>query len=166
MADASIKTYNHDIVGFWNRINRFIIELMKSASSGVNAMNDYDQQRLVSYLNALKLFHAWCVGAPQLDLVETHPREYVLEAAPAILPIENEAIDDLIRLFVIARDELVNSQSSRNACGLISFDSLRFTSVLFKAEKFLTEYVKVATPLDCPESAPSSPMTGSGKIGV
>lgn len=164
--ETGMKTYNHDIAGLYVRINRFIEELAKSASSNVNQMSTFDQARLVSYIAAIRKYQAWVMAAPQLDLPETHPRGIDLPAPPVLPEIENEAVQDLIRLFIISRDELVGSQSSRNAAGLISFDNTRFTAIIDKAEKFLTEYVQAATPLDLPESSPNAPMTGAGKQGV
>lgn len=158
--------YNHDVRGLHTRINRFIVELLKSGSSSVSQVSSFDQARLQSYLTAVKTYHAWVVGQPQLDLPETNPREYELDENPNIEVVENESVRDVIVLLELARDELVNSQSARNASGVIGFDSTRFLSVVDKAQAFLDTYIADVTPLDLPESSPMREVTGPGDTGV
>jgi hypothetical protein len=109
---------------------------------------------------------AWVTSQPQLDLPETHPREIMLKAGPVITDVENESVNDVLRMVMIARDELVNSQSARVPAGLIKFDAARLTAVIQKCEAFLTNYIKVVDPLDLPESSPGVGLSGSGKVGV
>lgn len=157
---------NHDVVGLHSRINRFLEELIKSVSSSTSQVNVFDQERLKSYLGAILIYHDWVVGQPALDLPETHPREYALEASPVVPDVENENINDLVRLLVLAREELVNSQSARDPANLNKFDSARLLAVVAKAQAFLTEYIQKATPLDLPESSPQAVVSGSGRTGV
>lgn len=166
MAESAGKVNNHDIVGVHVRINRFIVELQKSASSAGSEVTEHDQARLESYLAALDTYHAWIVAQPQLDCPETHPREYTLQADPEIVDAENESINDAVRLLVVARDETVNSQSARQASGLKGFDSTRLTSYIEKVRRLLEDYIKPATALDLPESSPQSLSTGSGLGGI
>ena len=163
---SDLGVYNHDIVGLYNRMNRFLVELQKSQSSSLSKMVSFDQYRLVSYLDALDTYHAWVVGQPQLDLPETTPRFYSLEAGPEIVDTESEEVNDAVRLLVLARDELINSQSARQGSGMVSFDSVRLTAVIEKTRQFLVTYIQVATPLDQPESSPMKPVTGPGLGGV
>ncbi len=165
MASNTI-TYNHDIAGFWRRINRFIYELHKSVSSAGSSMNDYDQERLASYLTAMRAYHDWVTGQPQLDLPETHPREMQLEVPDTRSDVENESVRDVIVMFELARDELANGQSSRQGSGLNKFDSARLLALLGKAQTFLDDYIAQITPLDLPESSPMRAMTESGRGGV
>ena len=158
--------YNHDVAGFYRRVNRFIEELVKAQSSGGSQILDADIARLDSYLQSIVTYRDWVVAQPQLDLPETHPRAYPLDDVPAIPELENESIMDLIRLFVLQRDELVNSQSARLGSGLIGFDDVRLMALVQKGQSFLTNYVKTTTPLDLPESSPSASMTGPGRGGV
>ena len=158
--------YNHDVLGLHRRINRFIEEVAKSTSSGGSQVNEYDQNRLSTYLQAIKGYHDWVVAQPQLDLPETHPRTWPLQANPEIPEIENESAVDVVNMLELARDELVSGQSARNASGLIKFDSTRLMAVVDKAEKFLQDYISVVTPLDLPESSPMKQQTPPGKRGV
>ena len=166
MAETSKSVNNHDVVGIWDRLNRFIVEIYKSQSSQVSQFFSADQLRLASYLDAIDGYHAWVVSQPQLDLPETSPRVYVLKAAPAVTDTENDEVDNLIRLFELTRDELINSQSARQGSGFIPFDSVRLTAIVSKAREFLNTFVQQSTPLDLPESSPQTPTMGSGIGGI
>jgi len=157
---------NHDIVGLYNRLNRFIVELHKSVSSQTSQVNEFDQERLASYLDAVDTFHKWVISQPHLDLPETAPRTYTLEASPEVTETENENVNDLIRLLTLARDELTNSQSARDPANLNRFDSNRLTAMISKSRAFLTDYIVPVTPLDLPESSPQEASTGSGLTGI
>lgn len=166
MADATQVVYNHDIVGIQTRFNRFITEMYNSVSNGTSQTNTFDQARLSSYLDAIDGYHAWVLSQPHLDLPETSPRAYALEANPVIADIENEDLADVIRMLQISRDEIVNSQSARDAAGLNKFDSARLSAIIAKVRAFLTTYMTKVSPLDLPESSPQDPLSGPGKTGV
>lgn len=166
MATASQIVYNHDIVGVWDRLNRFIEETQKAVSANVSLTNEFDIARLTTYLDAVDRYLAWIVAQPQLDLPETSPREYALEPGPEPIPVENEDMDDLLRLLRLARDEVVNSQSARFGSGLMPPDQKRLTATIAKARAFLKDYIVPTQPLDLPESSPAKLMSGSGKTGV
>lgn len=159
-------TYNHDISGLYRRFNRFIMELHYSVSSGGSQVNRFDQERLMTYIDAIRAYQGWIVGQPQLDLPETHPKEYPLNPTPEVQDLENESIVDFIRLLEVARDEIVSSQSSRDAAGLKIFDNARLTANIDKVEAFLNQYVQEVTPLDLPETSPQTSMSGPGHTGV
>lgn len=161
-----MNTYNHDIVGIWNRMNRFIKEAMKQQSSNVSQVNQFDIARLKSYLSAIRFYHDHVQAAPDLDLPETTPRLHELREAPVVVDMENESLSDICRLLELGRDELVNSQSARQGAKLIEFDSVRFLQIIEKCERFMADYVEVATPLDLPESSPRAAMTGPGNQGI
>lgn len=163
---GAMVVYNHDVVGLWDRINRFIEELSKSVSSNVSITNSFDIARLETYLNSIDRYHSWVKAQPQLDLPETSPRVYELFPAPVVPVIENEDTDDIIRMLLLARDEVVNSQSSRLGSGLIAPDSARLTAVISKARAFLIDYIIPTQPLDLPESSPAQIMSGAGRTGV
>jgi hypothetical protein len=159
-------TRNHDIFGVYNRMNRFIEEMYHSVSADVSQMNSFDQARMQKYIDNIRGYVAWVVGQPQLDLPETAPREYPLEAPPVIGSAESEEINDILHMLVVARDEIISSQSARDPSGLIPFDAARFGAVIDKIEAFLKTYVATLTPLDLPESSPQAPTTGPGRTGI
>jgi hypothetical protein len=163
---TGVITYNHDVAGLQRRINRFIYEMIKSVSNAGSLMNEYDKNRLSTYLTAIRAYVGWVVSQPQLDLPETSPRAITLDPNPTWELMENEAIIDVIRMLEIARDELVNSQASRASSGLNKFDEARILALVTKVEDFLTKYINVITPLDLPESTPMRAMTGAGQTGV
>lgn len=166
MADPTIQIYNHDIAGLVARIQRFVEELAGSSSSGVSLMNTYDQTRLSSYLNALAAYQAWIVANPQLDLPETNRKTFSVKPLLGVPEVENESIQDLLRMFDLACEELLNCQSARMPSGLIKFDADRLSAIFTKAGNLLTNYIQKADPLDLPESSPAVPMTAPGKAGI
>lgn len=164
MAESTINsTHNHDVAGLHQRINRFIEEMYKSASSNVSEFINFDTVRLKSYLYAIVKYHEWIKAQPQLDLPETTPRVYLLKPNPIIEDLENESVKDVIRMLELTRDEIVASQSSRRPSGMIKFDSVRLEAIIEKIEAFISDYVEQATPIDLPESSPQTAITGHGK---
>lgn len=166
MAEENRFVYNHDVVGFHRRINRFIVELIHSVSSNVSQLSKFDINRMKSYIKAIREYQQWCTSQPQLDLPETAPMKFPLEADPVIPDVENESVADAINMLILAREELVNSQSARQASGLIGFDGERLKAIVDKLDAFLDSYVSSATPLDLPESSPQEPMVEAGLKGV
>ncbi len=161
-----MQVFNNDIAGLYSRINRYITELIKCASSNVADINEHDRARIGAYITALQFYINWSTSQPFLDLPETHPKTIELENAPEIPLIENLMVADLISLLVRGRDEIINSQSARNSNGIISFDLARINAVLTKIRSFLLEYVDKVTPVDMPESSPKYPDTGTGSTGI
>lgn len=168
MAMENKLVYNHDLLGLYNRLNRILFEMSKCQSTGTTDINDYDQNRIKSYLDALDNYVAWFRSVPHLDLPETHPREYPLPEAPEVKreEIENECVADLCTMLTLARDEMCNCQSARLGSGMIDFDFIRFTNVVEKCRVYMNTYVQNVTPLDMPESAPKYAQVGQGRVGV
>lgn len=160
------KVLNHDICGFVRRVDRFVFELHKSASSSLAAMNEFDKVRLIAYLASARAYLGWVISQPQLDLPESSPREYDIEDIEPFELVDSEDINDLIRMWELLRIELINSQSARHPAGLLAFDQSRATAVLDKIERFKLDYIDVATPLDLPESSPKNAVSGPGKGGI
>lgn len=148
--------HNHDVVGFVNRLDRFMVELHKSASGGVSELSAADRARLDSYLSALEQYRDWVVAAPELDLPESHPQTYTVsdDAPVSVAELENEHVKDTMIMLGLARLELIKSQSALKGSGMIGFDQNRLTGIIDKIKLFLTNYVDSATPLDLPESSP------------
>jgi hypothetical protein len=159
--------YNHDVVGVYNRLNRFICELIGSQSSGVSMTNQFDMDRMASYLDSIDKYHDWILAESQLDLPETKGLQYTLELPPVVPALENEDLEDMVRLFVLTRRELTNSQSARVGSGLpIRQDSARLRAITDKARKFLTTYMTPVQPLDLPASSPLDGVTPTPNHGV
>ena len=121
---------------------------------------------MVSYLNAIDTYQDWVINQPALDLPETAPRTYELESPPEIVETENENVNDLVRIMLLARDELTNSQSARDPANLNKFDSSRLRAITEKCRQFVLTYIDVATPLDFPESSPQEATSGHGLTGI
>lgn len=160
-----MEIYNDDIVGIYSRCNRYLTEIVKASSANVSDVSPADMTRVESYLSNIAEHVGWVVATPHLDLPETHPLPRTLDSAPEIPPLENLHLEDLARLLVRGRDELINSQSARNATGLIPFDEGRFIAVITKANS-LVAHIKDVVPVDYPESSPKTPDTGTGRTGI
>lgn len=158
--------YNHDVGGVISRLDRIQVEVQKCVSSTVSEYNQFDIVRLRTFTANLRGFIAWVDDEPQLDLPESHPREIQLPSEPEINQTENEEVNMLASLISLARYEMVNSQSSRKPCGLVSFDRIRFLAVVTKIENFLDNYIVPLTPLDLPESSPQAEMVAPGRTGT
>jgi hypothetical protein len=157
---------NQDIAGFHSRINRAIEEVYKSVSSGVVDYREADKTRVLSYLRAIDEYHNWVIDQPQLDLPESHPKEYVLDSNPVLTVVENDAANDIIRILEAGREELVNSQSARLPSGLISFDSVRNFAIVEKTRNLVEDYIDKIQPIDYPESSPQRGKSGTGRKGI
>ncbi len=166
MPIAATSTYNTDVFGLTRRINRFILEMALSQSSGVSQTNSFDLVRAQTYIQAVRSYLAWVIGQPALDLPETGPTSISLPAAPVIPVMENDSTYDLCIMMELARDELVNSQSSRLSSNMIAFDSDRLIAIMDKADSLILSYITVIDPLDQPETSPMSAVTGPGNRGV
>lgn len=166
MAEETSVSYNLDVLYCNDKICRYAGELIKSVSSGVAHVNSFDMARALKYLDDLDAAVAYVLGQPQLDMPETHPRARALQPMPAIPPMENDELDHAVRLLESARIELINSQSSRMAAGLLPFDAARVNALVEKNRQWLTTFVAARAPMDLPETSPQELMTGSGSSGV
>ena len=155
---------NQDVAGLVERTDEVIYEIAKSQSANLTDMRPFDRTRLDEYNQMLNRYAAWVVDAPDIDLPETHPREYPIKYISEDIDadVENKAIRDLIRMYRALITELAECQSARAANGLSVHDKRRFDLVMEKVAKFLSEYVDETQPIDMPESAPSSDAVAPG----
>ena len=159
--------FNHDVLWLYDLLRRFHQEMGRSQSAPVSGMIDADQKRLESYLETTRQAIAWIQDTPLLDLPETHPRPYPLNAFPDELNVENESINVILRLIRASAVELTNSQSARYSSRLQPFDMDRLNAVIDKLEAFLNNFIRArAVPLDLPESSPEEAIGPDGFIGV
>lgn len=156
--------FNHDVIGLANRIGRFITELIRCDSSNLSTVTAADQKRWASYLDNVDGYQKHVVDAPALDLPQTtHSIKWPVEPLDAVPPMNNEALEDAVRLLSVEHAELLNSESANGASGLTSFDSVRLTAITSKCRKLLTDYVVPMTPIDLPASGPMDPITPAAK---
>lgn len=159
--------FNHDVVWLYDLISRFYTEISKSQSAPVSGMIVPDQTRLESYIGSLRTAIDWIQDTPLLDMPETHPRPYSLEAFPGEVNVENESLNVILRLIRASCVELTNSQSARYASRLQPFDESRLRAILSKIETFLNDFIRAnAVPIDLPESSPEEAIGPDGLTGV
>lgn len=169
MATASNEpdvSYNLDVVYINDKLCRYAGEVMKSVSSNLAHVNEFDMARALKYLGDLDAAVSYVLAQPQLDMPETHPRAHSLQAFPEIPNMENDELDHVVRLLNASRLELINSQSSRMAAGFLPFDAARVTALVEKNRQWLTTYVAARSPMDLPETSPQQLITGPGAGGV
>jgi hypothetical protein len=152
-AANTVQIRNQDIAGLCARIKKFRFEMTESQSAGLASFRVFDVTRMKHYLTTLRTYKAWVMDQPELDLPKSHPTLYNVELPEAPVSAENTAVVDVVRLLDALVLELSRSQSSDLATGLETFDAARFDAIVTKVEKFLTDYVEVATPIDLPEGA-------------
>jgi hypothetical protein len=163
---ATAEVLNHDVDGIYRRLNRFIVEARDSTSAGMSQITASDLARLKTYTSSILAYVGWVAAQPELDLPETAPRRIALDAAPAVKLIENDDLADVLKMMIISRDEVVNSQSARRAAGMIPFDRRRLEDVVKKIDDFLANYVAKISPLDLPESSPMRDLSTPGRTGI
>lgn len=159
--------FNHDVVWLYDLLRRFHTELSRSQSAPVSGMIEPDQIRLESYLKTIRDAITWIQASPILDMPETHPRPYPLEAFPEEVNVENESLNVILRLTRASAVELSNSQSARYSSRLQPFDEKRFLDLINKVDTFLNNFIRAqSVPIDIPESSPEENQVPDGNMGV
>ena|SRR5579872_2186564 len=159
-------TYNLDVAGAADRIVRFINELQESASASSDEVTNPDQVRIASYLDAIDSYHAWVLAQPELDITTKIESTYPLDALPALVNVDNESIEDLIRMMQLTWRELTAGRSSAMPAGYNKYDSSRLKANTAKMRDFLQSYIQKVDPVDLPESGPQFPHAPQGNAGV
>lgn len=154
---------NNEVLGYRDKINRYMYELQKSQSANGSEYLPYDLVRLKSYVSSLRFYLDYMKNVPLQDLPETNPRDYAVREDTKIQEVENEMVNHLARLFELCRDEMDASQSALRSSGILVFDYNRAHQYLDRVDQYIVDYVEVATPLDLPESSPRAPIQGPGK---
>lgn len=169
MADTTTsgpEVYNHDIIGFVSRTQRFMKELIGSSSAGVSEMSTFDKARLVKYIAALSKYLSTIQESPECDYPETNKDLWEIKPLLVIPQLENESIMDLLRKMHLICKEMLNSQSARLSARLMPADYQRGLDYIKNISQFISDYIDVAEPLDQPQSSPDAPMAPQGKAGV
>ena len=157
---TEVAVYNHDVCGILTRLVRFITELYRSNSSNTPLTTADDMKRSMSYLDSVDRYLDWVVRQPVLDLPQTsHAALWPLWDIEKVTSFENDDVEDMVRLLILAHAELVKSNSARMANGIIKFDEDRLRRIIAKSRDFLTSYMAVSSPLDLPASAPMEDST-------
>lgn len=158
---------NADSVSYRKLLNRCIEEALYCQSSNHSKYMKADLTRLGAQLSALRFQLAFMAAQPEQDLPETNPREYPLEANPEIFQVENDQVNHVVNLLILARDEMDHSQTARMSSGINPFDLERQRDhYVARIETYIRDFVNVATPLDLPESSPRRKIQGAGRTGV
>lgn len=158
--------YNQDVGVMCRLIARMRHEIAHCVSASLTEMNSHDQARCLAHLSKLKSYKAWSNSEPEPDWPETHPLKRELPEPIDYPDVENDDCVVLLDHLRILDNELVNSQSARRGSGLALPDSSRFDSTVARYERYLSDVVANANPIDFPESAPMRNMVAAGRTGV
>jgi hypothetical protein len=154
-----LQVNNEDVVGIYDRMNRYVLEMMKCASSNVAQWLPADEERCASYTSAIREYIAWTVSQPQLDNPENHPEFFNVEVqvekdqkhwlnGKDPIQVENDSMRTVLRILIGARDNLIKSASSKMSSGLIIFDEARFLKNIDKLDALMANYIKTSLPID------------------
>jgi hypothetical protein len=157
--------HNMDIVTLYNMANRTILEIQKSSSESSTGFHPQDITRVKSYSDALQTFKSWVVDQPRQDHPETHPNLITLEVPQGYLKGENDALNQLQRMVIAMRNELIMSASAGFTSWIETHDAERFDEYMAKYDSLVTNYIEEIQPLDTPESSPRDPSQGPGRRG-
>lgn len=152
-----------DIAGLVRRIRRFKQEIHKCNSAGLMFTTDKDLERINTFLSALTQYFDWMTAQPMQDFVKWHPTDIDLGEADIYTMIENEALQDLLQMFVGLEVEVGLSQSASMHTSIMEPDEIRFREITAKMQSFVDDYVAAVQPLDTPESSPKVALSGKGK---
>lgn len=145
-----IKTANMDVAGIGDRIVAFGKEMILSQSGKSNSeLVAADRERWGTYLDRLDAI-VERFKIPPLDLPRTHPDNYVAKGFPVEWEddVENNTVKDVVRRIQAAHNELVESASKDQACGIQEHDVTRLLALTANCRTVL----EVTEPaLDMPE---------------
>lgn len=130
-------TYNTDIVTLTTKLNRFIAEAYMSESASVHTVMPADLIRFQAYNAEIIRVQGWIVAQPQIDNPSIYPRFNKIPVWDDVPQIESDNIRTMIRGLESTRDELIMSQSSRIASGLLVQDNTRLTANLARNQLLL-----------------------------
>ncbi len=158
--------HNMDIVTLYNMSNRTILEIQKSSSESATSFHPQDITRIKSYSEAMKTFKEWVVTQPRQDHPETHPDLIPLESSQEYLKGENDAFNQLQRMVIAARNELIMSASANYTTWIETHDGERFDEYMQKYDSLVEDYIEKIQPIDTPESSPREGSQGGGRRNV
>jgi hypothetical protein len=161
-----ISTRNLDVASLIRRLDRTLVEITKSQSSGVSGTLPFDFTRLEEAIKMLKSFKAFAEGLPFMDTPETTPIIINVDCYGTIPPIENDSAWDMAQIVDTMMQELAGSQSSNIGNGFLPpHDGKRFDDYVARLEKLIA-HSKGTEPVDYPESSPRAVSTGPGVTGI
>jgi hypothetical protein len=162
-----IQTRNLDIAGLLRRLDRGLVEITKSQSSGVSGTLPFDFARIKSFqVGWLNYAVNFAAKEPFADTPESTPVEIAVVCYGTTPPIENDSGWDMAQLIDTMMLELAGSQSSNIGNGFLPpHDLKRFVDLNGRLSNLIAHSEKI-DPLDYPESSPRADSTGQGVTGI
>jgi hypothetical protein len=124
-----------DVLDLINRIDSYMLEIARCASSTRHETSIHDRKRLFAEVAQFKNRFELYRGDPELDLPKYHPRPLPVPTPPAIVMVENSDLQQLLNVWSALRVELAWSDSHERASGFKVADATRVATVIEKLEK-------------------------------
>ena len=159
-------TYNFWLQSMDVDCARYVNEMAHMGSADVSGMDEFDLERIRSYIEAMKTKRNFVEADPHRDLVETKGDTYDLLPITVLPKMEDRAMYDMCHQLNTMRQELRRSASTRMNDGLNTFDAKRWDGNMARLENYLDNYVLESTPLDTPLTSPIEQTTGVGNRTV
>ena len=147
---------NPDIVGAVERADKYAYDMCRFESASINEITEFDQTRILSYNNALRVYITTLNEAPPTDNPHSYPgmyNIYYLTQDFDFDSVKNKAIRDIVRQYVNLWVNLSRSESADKSNGYLVFDFTRAMTHLDRIDYYISSYIDQALPLDLPESS-------------
>lgn len=148
--DSPTNIQNMDIIDLTNRIDRFMLEVGRSASATRSETNPHDVARRHSITAWIESRFQLYAGEPELDLPKYHPKPLKCPTPPVLYKVENGDAMQLINMLVALRTELTWSDSSERASGFSHADQTRIQTLIDKI-KIVNVAVENDPEIDTPD---------------
>jgi hypothetical protein len=159
----TIQTNNHDVAGLVRRLDRALVEVTKSQSTGISGTLPFDATRLVAILASARSYIVWASSEPFLDCPASTPTYITVPCYGAVEEMDNDSAWDIAVLIDTAIMELQSADSGRISNGFpVTKDRERVQNLLTRIESLLNTFIMKVEPMDYPESSPRYPSTGQG----
>ena len=103
------ETLNMDIASLVRYLDRYILEMIGSTSSGTTDVRKADKTRLNAYIDGLVKRKEVVAGEDELDCPKTNRVSYVIPELPAVPPMDNDIVLDIINQLIMIRQELAEA---------------------------------------------------------
>ena len=149
---------NRSVAYLAEQINRFVVEFALSDSANTNAIRDFDMVRLQGFLDHVNFMLDAMNAAPALDLQKSRDVQWNIGRNFIPDDLNNELVNQLIRLFIALRLEILNAaQTATFSAGIDPADFKRFKSYTQDIQNYIENVVRKVSPQDLPASSPADP---------
>lgn len=158
-------TINIELWYAYAKMNRWIIEVNRCNSANGNNVYAPDLIRWKTYVSEWRAMIGMIAKIGDMDVPKTGSVFLQLRPPPQIQYVENDQVNLFVQWLEVARDELLNSESSRRISGMAEPDVKRQAEYWTHAEEIIA-YIEATQPRDLTESAPREAAVDPSLTGV